>query len=233
MGTSRKPTSLSRWCSGLRSRSTCFHGNGSQSEKWVPGQVNMVSNVPPQQLIATASNFEDDMMRTLVQTNRHEFKKSFPQTIPTLRIHVRIVPTVVPFVLIFPDQIEKMQIQTKTKIIQIQTPITTDKNNCPNNRYNNSGNQQNNRYNSNRNTPNQQQNKNNRNQQPCSPCNRTNHQSRDYQVCFNCGRLGHMSRNEERHDKINTIGNKIRILTKTIRITTKTAKKTPHSNKLL
>ena len=44
----------------------------------------------------------------------------------TLRLDVLVVPKVVLFVLIVPDQTDKVQIQTKIKIIEIQTTITTD-----------------------------------------------------------------------------------------------------------
>ena len=91
--------------------------------------VNMVSATPPQPLIATASTSQQDMMGTLLQTIRQEIQKVLPLTnkrIKTLRIHVQVVPTVAPFVLMVPDQINKVQIQTKIKIMQIQTTIATD-----------------------------------------------------------------------------------------------------------
>ena len=56
-----------------------------------------------------------------------KFKKLHLRQFKTLRVHVQIVPTLVPFVLIVPDQIVKVQIQTKIKIktTETQTPTTT------------------------------------------------------------------------------------------------------------
>ena len=42
--------------------------------------VNMVSAIPPQPLMATASTSQDDMMGTLIQTIRQEIQKALPQT---------------------------------------------------------------------------------------------------------------------------------------------------------
>ena len=42
--------------------------------------VNMVSTTPPQPLMATASTSQEDMMGTLIQTNRQEIHKALPQT---------------------------------------------------------------------------------------------------------------------------------------------------------
>ena len=50
-----------------------------------------------------------------------KFKKLYLKQIQTLQIHVQVVPTVVPFVLIVPDQINKVRKQIKTKILRTQT----------------------------------------------------------------------------------------------------------------
>ena len=42
--------------------------------------VNMVSATPPQPMMATASNSQEDMMGTLIQTIRQEIQKTLPQT---------------------------------------------------------------------------------------------------------------------------------------------------------
>ena len=42
--------------------------------------VNMVSALPPQPLMATASTSRDDMMGTLIQTIRQEIQKTLPRT---------------------------------------------------------------------------------------------------------------------------------------------------------
>ena len=88
--------------------------------------VNMVSATPPQPLMATASTSQEDMMGTLIQTIRQEIQKTLPKQIKILRIHVLVVPTVVPFVLTVLDQKDKVQVQTKTKVTEIQTTIATD-----------------------------------------------------------------------------------------------------------
>ena len=68
------------------------------------------------------------MMGTLIQTIRREIQKALPQPRQNFRIHAQVIPTVVPFVLIVQtksDQINRMQIQTKTKITEILT-VTID-----------------------------------------------------------------------------------------------------------
>ena len=80
--------------------------------------VNMVSTTPPQPLMTTASTSQEDMMGNLIQKKS---KKFYLKQTKTLRIHVLVVPTVVPFVLIVPDQTDKVQLQTKTKTTEIQT----------------------------------------------------------------------------------------------------------------
>ena len=49
-----------------------------------------------------------------------KFKKAYPKQVKALRIHVQVVPTDVPFVLLVPDQKNKVQIETKTKTTAIQ-----------------------------------------------------------------------------------------------------------------
>ena len=88
--------------------------------------INMVSATPPQPLMATASTSQDDMMGTLIKESDKKFKKRYHKQIKTLRIQVQVVPTVVPFVLMVPDQIDKLQAQIKIKNIEIRT-TTIDK----------------------------------------------------------------------------------------------------------
>ena len=83
--------------------------------------VNMVSATPPLPLMATASSSQDEMIGTLINTNRQtKFKKLYLKQVKTLRIHVQVVPTVVSFVSKVPHQINKMQIQTKTKMQKLK-----------------------------------------------------------------------------------------------------------------
>ena len=106
-------------------------------------------------------------------------------------------------------------------------------NNNKNNRYNRSGNQRNNRYNNNSKTPNQQQNEttptSNRvdivTEQIISPMIvKPVLSAEDWDICL---------ANVEYHEKIITIGNKIRTITKSCQITIKTTTQFPHSNKIL
>ena len=92
---------------------------GSQST------VNMVSATPPQPLMTTASTSQEDMMGTLIQQFDKKSKKHYQKQSKTLRLHVLVVPTVVPFVLIVPDQPEQVQIQIKTKTKTTETQKTT------------------------------------------------------------------------------------------------------------
>ena len=65
------------------------------------------------------------MMGNLIQTIRQKIQKLYHEQIRILRIHVQVVPTVAPFVLIVPDQIDKVQIQTEIKIKTKETQTTT------------------------------------------------------------------------------------------------------------
>ena len=85
----------------------------------------MVSVTPPQPLMATASTSPEDMMGTLIKNNSTRNSKNYHKQIKTLRIHVQIVPTVVPFILIFPDQIDKAQINQN----QVQNYRNSNNNN--------------------------------------------------------------------------------------------------------
>ena len=80
-------------------------GSGSQDT------VIMVSATPPEPVVTTASSSHEETMGTLIQTVRREIQKVVPQTSQnssTLQIHVQVVPTVVPFVLLLPYQIDKV-----------------------------------------------------------------------------------------------------------------------------
>ena len=54
-----------------------------------------------------------------------KFKKLYHKQLQIRRLHVQVVSTVVPFVLIVPDQIDKVQTETKTNNTETQT-ITRD-----------------------------------------------------------------------------------------------------------
>ena len=88
--------------------------------------VNMVSALPQQPLMATTSTLQDDMMGTLIQTIREEIQKALPQNNQNSSNSRSSSATVAPFVLIVPDQIDKVQVQIKIKIVEIQTTIATD-----------------------------------------------------------------------------------------------------------
>ena len=67
-------------------------------------------------------------MGTLIRTIQREIQKALPQPRQNFRNHVQVIPTVVPFVLIVQtksDQIDRLQIQTKTKVTEILT-VTID-----------------------------------------------------------------------------------------------------------
>ena len=88
--------------------------------------VFMVSVTPPQPLMAMASTPQEDKIGTLIQTIRQEIQKALPRQVKTFRVHVLVAQTVAPLVLIVPDQIDKVQVQTKTKTTEIQTTATID-----------------------------------------------------------------------------------------------------------
>ena len=142
------------------------------------------------------------------------------------------MPTVVLFASIVPDQIEKVQIQTKTKITETQTIIidtitiktldtttveiskTTDTTTIA--------------IHQNSNETETTQTNNHVDivtEQITSPgIAKPVLTAEDWDICL---------ANVEHRDKIKTVGNKIQILTKTREITIKTANQIPHSNKVL
>ena len=83
--------------------------------------VNVVSATPPQPLMTTAAISQEDMMGTLIQTIRQEIQKVLPQTNQNSSTSRSSSTDGVRFVLIVPDQIGKVQLQTKTKTTEIQT----------------------------------------------------------------------------------------------------------------
>ena len=187
-------------------------------------RVNMVSATPPQPLMETAFTSQEDMTRTLIQTIRQKIQKVYRKQIKTLRIHVQVVPTAVPFVLIVPDQIDKVQLPTKTKTTEIQTitlnTITvaiSDRTDIATIAIHQTGNK----------TETTQVNKH---------IDIVTEQlinlgivrpvliAVDWDICL---------ANVEHHDKIKTKGNEIRMLTKIREISLKTTTQTPHSNKIL
>ena len=129
--------------------------------------VNMVSATPPQPLMATSSNSQEEMMGTLIQTIRQEIQKTLPQTSqnsPSSRSSSTDGRSVRFF---SPESIRQSANSNQNQNYSNSNNNSNRYNtNNQNNRYNNSGNQQNKRYNNNRNTPNQHQNRNNRNEQP-------------------------------------------------------------------
>ena len=155
--------------------------------------VNLVSAILPQPLMATASISEEEMMGTLIQTNRQQIQKALPQTNQNSSSSRSSSTDGRPVCCNSPGPIRQSANMDQNQNYQ-NSNNNNRYNNIQNNRHNSSGNQQNNRYNNNSNTPNQQQKRNNTNQQPCTHCKRANHQPQDCQACFNCGRLEHTSR---------------------------------------
>ena len=193
--------------------------------------LNMVSAIPPQPLMATASTSQDDMMGTLIQTIRQEIQKALPQTNQNSS-HSRSSITDGRFNSPGPNrqsantkQKQKTEIQTtiatdttitiKTKdMLTVAISKTTDKRTIAIHQ-----------------TSNKTEIKQTNNhvgivtEQNISP-EIVKHvlTAEDWDICL--ANAGH-------HYRIKTIGNKFRMLTKTREITIKTATQIPPSNKIL
>ena len=83
--------------------------------------VNKVSATPQQPLTAKASSSQEDMMGTLIQTNPYEIQKVLPRTSRKSSSSGSSSTDGHSIVLTGPDQIHKVQIQTKFKTTAIQT----------------------------------------------------------------------------------------------------------------
>ena len=83
--------------------------------------VNMVSATPPQPLLATASSSQEDMMGTLIQTIRQEIQNALPQTNQNSSTSRSSSTDGRSVRFNSPDQIDKVQVQIKIKIIEIRT----------------------------------------------------------------------------------------------------------------
>ena len=122
--------------------------------------VNMVSALPPQPLMATASTSQDDMMRTLIQTIPQENQKTLPQT-NQISSKSRSSSTDGRTVCLISPGLNKHNANTKQNQNYRNSNNNNRYNNIQNNKYTSSGNQQNNRWNNNRKTQNQQQSRKN------------------------------------------------------------------------
>ena len=202
-------------------------GNGSQAT------VNMVSATPPQPLMAITSTSQDDMMGTLKQTIRQEIQKALSQKSHSSRS--RSSSTDGRSVRFNSPGPNRQRANTN----QNQNQNYRNSNN--NNRYNNN---QNNRYNtvaiskttdttiiaihqtSNKTETTQINNHvGNATEQITSPgIVKLVLVAEDWDICL---------ANVEHHEKIKTIGNRIRMLNKIHEISIKTATQIPHSNRIL
>ena len=63
----------------------------------------------------------------MIKTVRQKIQKAYRKQVKTIPIHILREPTVLLFVLVAPDQTDKVQIQTKTKITEIQIITLVDK----------------------------------------------------------------------------------------------------------
>ena len=163
-----------------------------------------------------------------------KFKKLYHKQIKTLGVHVHVVPTVAPFILIVPGQIDKVQVQIRIKIIEIQTTIAIDTTKTIRTidtiivAINKTTDTIIIAIHQTSNKPDITQ-INNRagivTEQITSP-GIVKHVliAEDWDTCLV---------NVEHHDRIKTIGNKIRLLNKIHEISTKTATKISHNNKIL
>ena len=87
--------------------------------------VNMVSVTPPQPLMAKASTSQEDMMGTLMQTNRQEIQKPLPQTNQNSSTSRSSKTDGRSVRFNSPGQIDQLQIQAKTKTKGTETQTTT------------------------------------------------------------------------------------------------------------
>ena len=88
--------------------------------------VNMVSATPPQPLMATASTSHDDMMGTLIQTIRQEIQKALPQTNQNSASSRSSSADGRSVRFNSPGPNRQSARQIKIQIIEIQTTIATD-----------------------------------------------------------------------------------------------------------
>ena len=160
-----------------------------------------------------------------------KLKNPYLKKVKTLQIYVQVVPTAVPFVLQVPDQIDKVQIHTKFEITEIQTITidrtriktidttivavskTTDKTIIAIHQISNQTETTQTNYHVDIVT-----------ERITSPGTvKPVLLAKDWDICL---------ANVEHPDKIRTIGNKIRMLTKTRENKIRTAMQIPHSNKI-
>ena len=87
--------------------------------------VNMVSTTPPQPLMATVSTSQEVMMGTLIQTIRQKIQKALPQTNQNSSNSRSSSTDGCSVRLIVPDQIDKVQKQTRKKVKTTETQTTT------------------------------------------------------------------------------------------------------------
>ena len=182
-------------------------GGGSQAT------VNLVSATPPQPLMATTFNSQEDMVGTLIQRIRQEIQKALPQTSQnsssshSSNTKCRSVR----FNSHGPNR--RRQLQTETKVTKLQT-ITIDSITLP-------------IHQTNKKTETTQTNNHVDivSDQITSPgINKLVLSAEDWDICFP---------NVKHHDKVRTKANKIQVFSKAREITIKTARQTPHSNKTI
>ena len=196
--------------------------------------VNMVPTTSLQPLMTAASTSQEDVMGTLIQTFRQEIQKALPQTSQN-STNSRSSSTDGRSVRFISPGPNRQSVNTNQNQNYRNSNNNSNRYNNfnPNNRYKNRGNQQNNRYNNNRihQTSNKTETTQINNHVDIVTEQITN--LRIVTPVLFAGGWDICLANVEHNDKIKTIGNKIRIITKIFKITIKTATQIPHNRKIL